>query len=152
MGRWVRLLGGLFALTLTLVAADAAAQRGRERRRERRSDRRDRVVQAVTNWEKLGERRVHGRVDRDSIRVTAREGRFRSIQLRVEGSALEMFDVVVTFGDGTSFSPRTRLVFGRGAQTRVIDLPGGARVIRRVDFRYGNLPGGGRAQVELWAR
>jgi hypothetical protein len=32
----------------------------------------------------------------------------------------------------------------------VIDLPGGARVIRRVEFRYGNLPGGGRARVELW--
>jgi hypothetical protein len=34
----------------------------------------------------------------------------------------------------------------------VIDLPGGARSIKKVEFRYGNLPGGGRAQLELWAR
>jgi hypothetical protein len=33
----------------------------------------------------------------------------------------------------------------------VIDLPGDARVIRSVEFRYGNLPGGGRAKAELWA-
>ena len=31
-------------------------------------------------------------------------------------------------------------------------LPGGARAIKRVDFRYGNLPGGGKAQLELWGK
>lgn len=61
-----------------------------------------------------------------------------------------MFDIVVVFGDGSVFSPPSRMVFGPGTTTRVIDLPGGARVIRRVEFRYGNLPGGGRAQIELW--
>jgi hypothetical protein len=60
--------------------------------------------------------------------------------------------VVVTFGDGTTFSPKTKLVFGQGATSRVIDLPGGKRTIKRVDFKYANLPGGGRAQIELWGR
>ena len=58
--------------------------------------------------------------------------------------------MVVVFGDGTSFSPDTRLTFGQGSWSRDIDLPGGNRVIKRVEFRYGNLPGGGRAQLELW--
>jgi hypothetical protein len=44
-----------------------------------------------------------------------------------------------------------RLVFGPDSTSRMIDLPGGARVIRRVDFRYGNLVGGVNAKVELWA-
>jgi hypothetical protein len=61
-----------------------------------------------------------------------------------------MFDVVFEFGDGTTFSPNLRHVFGPGTQSRVIDLPGGARKIDKVHFRYGNLPGGGRAQVEVW--
>ena len=56
------------------------------------------------------------------------------------------------FADGTSFSPGTRLVFGQGSWSRDIDLPGGGRAIRRVEFRYGNLPGGGKSQLELWAR
>ncbi len=70
----------------------------------------------------------------------------------MEHSARELFDVNLTFGDGQQFSPGTRLVFGRDTPSRTIDLPGGNRVIRRVDFRFANLPGGGRAQLELWAR
>lgn len=119
---------------------------------ERRDDARDEAVEDRTGWEKLGERVVHGKGDRDRIMVTAREGTFRRIMLSVEHSALELFDVEVTFGDGDTFSPGTRLVFGKNSRSRVIDLPGAARVIRKVEFRYGNLPGGGRAQVELWAR
>lgn len=41
---------------------------------------------------------------------------------------------------------------GKGEASRVIDLPGAKRAIKRVDFNYANLPGGGRAQVEVWAR
>jgi hypothetical protein len=117
---------------------------------ERRDDRRDAIVDASSAWDKLGERWVNGRADRDIIHVGRREGRFHKIQLVVEHSALEMFDVRVVFGDGSTYSPPTRLVFEPSSTSRVIDLPGGARVIRRVEFRYGNLPGGGRAQVELW--
>jgi len=70
----------------------------------------------------------------------------------VEHSALEMQDVVVRFSDGTQFSPNTRHVFAAETRSHVIDLPGAQRVIRNVEFRYGNLPGGGRAQAELWAQ
>jgi len=121
-------------------------------RGEARDDARDKHVEATTNWEKLGERNVDGKVDRDTIAVGRADGRFSAIQIKVEHSALEMFDVVVHFGDGTSFSPPTRLVFRNGETSRVIDLPGDKRVIKKIDFKYGNLPGGGRAQVELWGK
>jgi hypothetical protein len=104
----------------------------------------------AAGWERLGERVVNGRADRDIIHVGRKEGRFHRVQIVVEDSALEMYDVLIVFGDGSSYSPQTRLVFEPGTTSRVIDLPGGARVIRRVEFRYGNLPGGGRARVELW--
>lgn len=121
-------------------------------REERRDDARDRKVEAATGWEKLGERMVDGKADRDVIAVGRGEGRFSAIQIKVEQSALEMFDVVVTFGDGSTFSPPTRLVFKNGETSRVIDLPGDKRAIKKVDFKYGNLPGGGRAQVEVWGK
>jgi hypothetical protein len=117
---------------------------------ERRDDRRDALIDAQSPWDKLGERWVNGAVDRDVIHVGRREGRFSRLQIVVEHSALEMFDMLVVFGDGSTYSPPTRLIFEQSARSRVIDLPGGARVIRRVEFRYGNLPGSGRAQVELW--
>ena len=119
---------------------------------ERHDDKNDRRVEAMTGWEKLGERTVNGKVDHDTIAVGKAEGRFKAIQIKVEHSALEMFDVLVTFGDGTTFSPPTRLTFRNGDISKVIDLPGDKRVIQKVDFKYGNLPGGGNAQVELWAK
>lgn len=103
-------------------------------------------------WANLGERRVDGRFDGDRIVVGGDEGKFRSIQIRVEDSALVLFDVKVTFGNGQTFSPNTRYVFAEGSATRVIDLPGEARNIARVDFKYGNLPTGGAASVQLWGK
>lgn len=112
-----------------------------------------RVVEAPRgDWVRLGERWVDGTHDRDVIPVGAREGRYRQIMFVVEHSALEMYDVVVTFGDGERFSPPTRHVFGAETRSRVIDLPGADRVIRSVEFRYGNLPGGGKAHLELLAK
>jgi hypothetical protein len=119
---------------------------------ERHDDKNDKRVEAMTGWEKLGERTVDGKVDHDTIAVGKAEGRFKVIQIKVEHSALEMFDVLVTFGDGTTFSPATRHVFKNGDISNVIDLPGDKRVIKKVEFKYGNLPGGGNAQVELWAK
>ena len=118
---------------------------------EGRQARREHAVESRGDWIMLGERTVDGVRDRDVIAVGAREGRYRRIMIVVEHSALEMFDVVVTFGDGTRFSPTTRHVFSANTRSHVIDLPGDARVIRSVEFRYGNLPGGGRAKAELWA-
>ena len=118
---------------------------------ERRDDKSDRRFDRTSDWDKLGERWVQGKVDRDTIAVKkGKKQRYRAIAVVVEHSALEMFDLVVTFGDGTTFSPPTRLVFAQDTASRVIDLPGDARAIKKVEFRYGNLPGGGKAQVELW--
>jgi hypothetical protein len=103
------------------------------------------------DWVRLGARTVDGTHDRDVIAVGAREGKYHRIMIVVEHSALEMFDVVVTFGDGSRFSPPTRHIFGANTRSHVIDLPGNARIIRNVEFRYGNLPGGGQAEAELWA-
>lgn len=139
------------ALLASLSACVVRPARG-TRAAEARNDRNDRQIEATTGWDKLGERWIQGGVDRDVIRVGRDDGRFSVIKLKAEHSALELFDVNVVFGDGTSFSPGTRLVFGQGSWSRTIDLPGGNRTIRRVEFRYGNLPGGGRAQLELWAR
>jgi hypothetical protein len=107
-----------------------------------------------TGWTKLGERWVdHGRRgDLDVIEVGAIEGRFTRLMLVVEQSQVDLRDVEVVFGDGSRFSPKTKLHFGRGTTSRVIDLPAGDRVIRRVSFLARNLPRGGRAQIEVWAR
>jgi hypothetical protein len=100
----------------------------------------------------LGERTVNGGLDHDAIHVGRKDGQFHEIMVVVERAPVEIFDLIVTFGNGERYEPHTRLVFGPDSTSRNIDLPGGARYIKRVDFRYGNLGGGAQAKVELWGR
>lgn len=111
---------------------------------------------AAAGWDHLGMRQVDFRVDHDAIVAAGQGGggAFRSIRIDVEGGDLEMFNVKVTFGNGETFSPATRLYFRAGTRSRIIDLPGDARVIRRVDFFYRSVLFGnqGRATVHVYGR
>lgn len=110
-------------------------------------------VRAPAGWDHLGMRQVDFRSDHDAV-VAAGQGAFRSIRIDVEGGDLEMFNVKVTFGNGETFSPATRLYFRAGSRSRIIDLPGDVRVIRRVDFFYRSVlfGGEGRATVHVYGR
>ena len=135
-------------LLIPMVATVACAHRHPERAPVRHAQ----AVESRSDWQKLGEQRVDGTHDRDVIAVGAREGAFQKLMIVVENSAVELRDLEVKFADGSHFSPRTHLVFGPNSRSGMIDLPGSKRTIQSVAFRYGNLPGGGRAQVELWAK
>jgi hypothetical protein len=102
----------------------------------------------------LGERWVHGngREVHEAIAGLRGDGRFTSIMIVVENAPVEMDEIVVTFGNRETWRVPTRLVFGPDSTTRMIDLPGTARVLRRVDFLFHNFPNDGKAKVELWAR
>jgi len=90
---------------------------------------------------------------RDRIEVGRREGTFREIRVAVRGAPVEIYNVVVTFSDGNSFSPNLRQRFDENASSREIDLPGDRRVIRSVDFAYRSLNRReGRATVMLYGR
>jgi len=106
----------------------------------------------MTGWRFMGEAWVTGRVDRDYIRVGKGEGRFARVMLIVTESDLEMFDMVIQFGNGGRWSPGLRHFFREGSRSRAIDLPGHVRFIRDIELVYGNMPGNGRAHVELWGQ
>jgi hypothetical protein len=104
-------------------------------------------------WELLGQRDADFKVDRDRIDVGRREGRFSELRLAVRGAPVEIYDMVVTFADGNTFSPNLRHRFEENSWTREINLPGDRRVIRSVDFRYRSpSPRQGRATVMLYGR
>lgn len=101
-------------------------------------------------WTLLGSRMVSFRAERDVISA-AGDGKFRKVLIRVQDGDLDMFNVRIVFGNGEVFSPETRLHFGNDSRSRVIDLPGEARTIRRIEFAYKSVRGGreGRATVEV---
>jgi len=103
-------------------------------------------------WTKLGERTVNGKNDHDRITVGRYKGTFSKMTIVVYNSDLELTDLEVKFGKGEPWHPAVRHLFKEGERTHVIDFPGDERILKFVDFKYGNLPGGGRAKVEVWAQ
>jgi hypothetical protein len=84
----------------------------------------------------LGERRVDFHADHDVIPVGAYDGWFRDIVFWVERNNIEIFDLVVTYGDGQREKFDTRLVFDAGTRSRVLHLEGGKRHIRDIAFAF----------------
>ena len=104
-------------------------------------------------WTLLGEQRVDSnREDTDKIAVSRFEPRFRKLTVVVLDSDLEMIDLSIKFARGEPYHPEVNAFFRENTRTKVIDLPGDQRAIKWVEFKYRNLPGGGRARVQVWAK
>ena len=104
------------------------------------------------DWQLLGRRSVSFGAEKDVIEVGVREGRFDAIRVDVQDGDLEMYNIRVVFGNGTTWSPDTRVSFRERSRSRVIDIPGEARVIRRIEFWYRSRLRRGQATVEVFGR
>ncbi len=104
-------------------------------------------------WELLGMRKVNFAVDRDEILVTRAEGVFTALQIKVKGAPIDLSRIIVHYGNGDQQEFETRTLIPAGGATRVLDLPGNKRVIRKVVFVYDTKNRAAHsATVELWGR
>lgn len=111
------------------------------------------AAQTPGRWELLGQREVDFRNDHDQIDVGRSEGRFKQIQFRVKDAPIEVTNMVVTFANDQTFSPKIRHRFADGSGTHVIDLPGERRTIKRIYFNYRSISRReGKGTVEVLAR
>lgn len=88
-------------------------------------------------WVELGCQQVNliG-VDRDTIRVGRREGRFKAIRLYARGADVEILDLKVIYAGGEPDDIRVQHFLRAGERTRPLDLRGWERAIRQVDLVY----------------
>lgn len=104
-------------------------------------------------WELLGQQKVGFGVDRDVVRVGARDGAFTSIQLRVRGNDIEVLDVKVRYGNNEIDDIPVRSLIRAGGSSGVLDLRGRNRIIESVQLIYRSRPSfRGQATVEVWGR
>ena len=104
-------------------------------------------------WELLGTKKVNYGVDRDEILVTAQEGRFTGLKLMIKDSPINMHKLAVHFGNGEVEEIELRENFRAGSESRVIDLPGNRRIIRKIVMWYDTKDlAVGRGTVEVWGR
>ncbi|MCB0633356.1 MAG: hypothetical protein R2824_10110 [Saprospiraceae bacterium] len=111
------------------------------------------TVKESLPWQRLGFRTVNFQLDRDEIPVTLASGTFNSVKLLVHNSPLHMHRFVIHFSNGGTQEVLVRERIPKGGETRIIDLKGGNRGIKKVVFWYdtGNLARG-KAIIELWGR
>lgn len=92
------------------------------------------------SWVRLGCKDVKFVIDRDTLKVGRAEGRFAALRLKVRNAPIEIFNVRVTFGNGTMKDLAVRELIPPGGVSRVIDFNGSFRGIDRVEMIYRALP------------
>jgi hypothetical protein len=133
-------------LCLALPGFSSAAQRDRDRDEPRREgDRQWRDIneqkEPAKNWTLLTKQEVNFRDDRDRVKVGdigRHDGRFKQLQIRVDGPPVEIRKMVVTFDNGEKFDAISmRQRFDDNSRALVVDLPGDRRRdIKDIDIDY----------------
>lgn len=106
---------------------------------------------AQPKWELLGQKNVSDRVDHDLIAVTRAKGDFKGIKLEVKRRAVDFHRVVIHFANGADQVVELRNTIPAGGESRLIDVNGGDRIIRSIEFWYDakSLGRGERAAVRV---
>ena len=106
----------------------------------------------AATWISLGSKTVSLLADHDTIFVGAGAGLFTDVRLQVTGNTVFIHSMKITFSSGATHNVNLRFAFLPGTSSRTINLPGPARLIRKVDLVYSKLIGGGTAVVSLQGR
>ncbi len=91
---------------------------------------------AQDGWILLGSKNVSWQPKKDILNVGASEGGFKKLKIKVTGGTVYVTRMVLTYGNGTRDEIPLRYTFRKGAESRIIDLRGETRVIRKIAFTY----------------
>jgi hypothetical protein len=104
-----------------------------------------------SDWKRLGDASVTDERDKDEIQVGAHEGRFSKLKLGVNRADVRIYKMIVVYDNGSREELTVNDRIRAGHESRAIDLRGGDRQIRRVEFSYKTERGERRdANVVLW--
>lgn len=106
-----------------------------------------------SEWEKLGSRVVNMQGDHDEIPVTIMDGVFTRVRLKIMKAPIHLLNINIVFGNGENKNVVFNKKFAPGTFTRIIDLPGNKRIIKKVKLNYKSVPSGkGRAVISLFGK
>lgn len=109
------------------------------------------TAKAQNGWRFIADKMVAFGVDHDVIVTGNTNDDFRKLKIRVTDGPLKMYDMKVYFDNGSVQDVSIRALIRQGGESRVIDLDGGLRHIKRIEFWY-ETKGfrKGRARVAVW--
>jgi hypothetical protein len=91
---------------------------------------------AKGTWKLLGTTHANHSADHDAIMVAGPYDYFRKLKFKVTDAPLNMQRMVVTYDDGRPENIDVRQNIPKGGESRVIDLKGGKRKLRSIEFWY----------------
>jgi len=104
-------------------------------------------------WDFLLKREISFASSRETVEMPTAAKPLRSLLIVARMNDIEISGIRITFENGEDFSPDLKLRMKADVDSQVIDLPGGARRVRRIEFRYRELIGKTRrAAIELWGK
>jgi hypothetical protein len=109
------------------------------------------VVSDKTGWHKIGEMTVNFEKDRDEMSVLGAD-RFASIKFKVKDAPIYLMDLEVYYESGDKQDINVNFPIKGKGESRVIDLDGGERSLKKIVFVYKTLDNrkDKRAHVEIW--
>ncbi len=109
------------------------------------------VISDKMGWHKIGHTRVNFQKDRDAITIIGSR-RFSTIKFKVSVAPIIISDLEVYYASGDMQSIHINETIKSPGESRVIDLNGGERDLKKIVFIYKTLPNrkDKKAHVQLW--
>ena len=104
-------------------------------------------------WKFIGDKNVRFGIDHDVIHCGVVNDNFRQIKLKVTDGPIKIYDMKVYFDNGDVQDVSIRNQIRQGGESRIIDLTGGLRGLKKIEFTYETKGvARGRSRVAVWGR
>lgn len=109
------------------------------------------ILSDKSGWHRIGSKSVDFARDKDEIPVVLAD-RFAAIKFKVTKAAIQLNQLEITFESGDAQIEKINSEIASPGQTRIIDIKGSERNIKKIIFTYRTLPNykGKKAEVEFW--
>jgi hypothetical protein len=108
---------------------------------------------AKGTWVKLGKLNASKDAEHDRLTINGHNDDFRALKFHVSNAPLNLHRVIVTYDSGAPEQLQVKQQIPKGGDTREIDLNGGKRSLRTIEFWYDTRGGqDGKAEVTVFAR
>ncbi len=142
-----KIMIALVAIVASLGSLSAQTNNTVQKRGEKEVDV---VTSDKTGWQKIGEMTASFSKERD-VMVVAGADRFASIKIKVTDADINITDIEVYYENGTQQKLNVRSQIKKGGESRVIDLNGSERSIKKIAFVYKTMGGSAtNARLEVW--
>lgn len=113
----------------------------------------DVMAQDNKGWKILGQTTVSEGVDRTQIMINAKKGTFRQIKVQVKKASVQIERLILHFEKNEKQVVWLKNNFEEGSWSKVVNVKGGKRAIKKVVFWYSKSDSGDKKPVVfLWGR